>query len=74
MTYLDNPEMLGRVRAHYPGAYAIRVEPGRVWSVWIQCDPVQWGYRDIPGGTVELGTSPATAALAAEILALVAAA
>jgi len=71
MTYLNNSDMLERVHAHYPGAYAIRVEPGRVW---VHCDPVQWGHRDIPGGTVSLGNSPATAALAAEILALVAAA
>lgn len=72
MTYLNNPDMLERVHAHYPGAYAIRVEPGH-GRVWVHCDPGQWNHRDIPGGTVQLGTSPATAALAAEILALVAA-
>ena len=71
--YLNNPNMLERVHAHYPGAFAIRVEPGR-GRVWVHCDPVQCDYRDIPGGTVQLGTSPATAALVAEILALVAAA
>jgi hypothetical protein len=68
--YLNNPGMLERVHAHYPGAFAIRVEPG---CVWVHCDSVQWGARSIPGGTVQLGTSPATAALAAEILALVSA-
>jgi hypothetical protein len=68
MQYLNNPSMLERVHAHYPGAYAIRVEPGRVF---VHCDPGQWNHRDIPGGTVQLGNSPATAALAVEILSLV---
>ena len=66
--YLNNPEMLGRVQEHYPGAYAIEVQP-RV--VWVHCDPCAWNHRDIPGGTAQLGTNPATAALEREIRALV---
>lgn len=64
---IDSGEFLARVRAHYPGATRIRVD--RTRCVWVDCDPVQGQWRDLPRGTVRLGTSPATARIEAEILA-----
>ena len=52
---------LARVREFYPGAYALRIVGA---TVWVDCRALP----GIPGGTVALGTSPATAALAREIL------
>lgn len=65
--YLDNPEMLNRVQAIYPGARAVEVLPH---VVWVRCEPVAWKGRQLPGGAVMLGTSPATAALEREIRAV----
>ena len=63
--YVNDPSMLARVHEHYPGAYALEIDGA---TVWVHCDPCAGNHRDIPGGTVALGTSPATAALAREIL------
>ena len=60
-----NKEILARIRAVYPGAISYEVV-GR--DVWVHCAPLTGGRRDIPGGTVRLGTSPTTAAIEAEIL------
>lgn len=68
MTIIDSGEFLARVRAHFPGAARIRVD--RTRCVWVDCDHVQGRSRDLPSGTVRLGTSPATARIEAEILAL----
>jgi hypothetical protein len=65
--YVQNVEFLSRAQEIYPGAFALEVD--RLGAVWVKCDPCQWDHRDIPGGTVRLGTSPATAALEREILA-----
>ena len=64
---IDSGDFLARVRAHYPGATRIRVD--RTRCVWVDCGPVQGQWRDLPSGTVRLGTSPATARIEAEILA-----
>lgn len=72
MTTIDSGEFLARVQAHYPGAARIRVDRAR--CVWVDCDHVQGGSRDLPRGTVRLGTSPATARIEADILVAVEAA
>ena len=68
-TTIDSGDFLARVRAHYPGATRIRID--RTRCVWVDCAPLQGGgrWRDLPGGTVRLGTSPATARIEADILA-----
>ena len=66
-TTIDSGEFLARVQAHYPGATRIRVD--RTRCVWVDCAPVQGRGRDLPRGTVRLGTSPATARIEADILA-----
>jgi hypothetical protein len=65
--YVNNPEFLARAQAHYPGAYALVVD--RLGSVWARCDKCQWDEREIPGGSVELGSNPEMANLRDEILA-----
>ena len=60
-------ELIADIRRVYPGAESVRVEAG---TVWVRCLPLA-GRRDIPGGSVKLGTSPATLALKARALALV---
>lgn len=64
--YVQNTDFLARVQEIYPGAYALEVDSR---GVLVHCDPCQWDHRDIPGGTVRLGNSPTTAALAREIIA-----
>ena len=71
-TTIDSGEFLARVRAHYPGATRIRVD--RTRCVWVDCQLVQGRSRDLPRGTVRLGTSPATSRIEADILAAVEAA
>ena len=67
MKTIDSGDFLARVRTHYPGAIRIRVD--RTRCVWVDCGLVQGQWRELPRGTVRLGTSPATARLEAEILA-----
>lgn len=65
-----NQEILNRIRAVYPGATSYEVD--NLGRVWVHCTPLHGGRRDIPGGTIRLGSSPTTAALANEAVALAA--
>lgn len=55
-------KILARIRAVYPGATSYEVD--NLKNVWVHCAPLHGGRRDIPGGTIRLGSSPTTAAIA----------
>lgn len=67
---INNPELLRAVRAHFPTAESVEVH-GK--TVYVRCgeqpDWSGWGRR-VSASTVTLGTSPATAILAARAVAL----
>jgi len=55
---------LARVQRFFPGAVALEVIGP---TVWVLCQEWSLGDRVLPAGTVKLGSSPETAALADEI-------
>lgn len=68
---LTSPEFLRVIRAHFPTATAVVVESPQ--RVLVRCghepDWSGWGRRSM-GGTAILGSSPATAELAAQAVVL----
>lgn len=58
---VEDKNLLADIRRIYPGAESVEVD--RTRKVWVHCISITGGLRELPAGTVRLGTSPETCLL-----------